>query len=213
MMIHNTEFIPDFLANTITEGREEYCIDLALSAIDWVNGMVRSGLSPPLTEATAIAGGYVRDLILERPISDIDVYVKNGKGVSTKHLPDSNFYQKKLTTSAYRLKFIEEIWENRAVPVQIMLINKPPKEVVENDFDYGICQAMIDWANGVRVSEYFKIDRNRKCLTMLPREEHSPFQLYKTMWERRNKLQIKYPGFTPSISLDILEDFTKLKEL
>jgi hypothetical protein len=162
-----------------------------------------------------IAGGCLRDILHEKEVSDIDVFIQLGDGESeVDWLQDSVFYQydsgikalaarlysthkEKLTpqgkavydgNSCFRIVDLPEGF--RMYPVQLIFRDEDPKEMI-NSFDFGLCQVWLDRGKLRMSSDYWR-DHERQTFHYRP-ESKAAGRV--TSAERIRKLQAKYPGW------------------
>ncbi len=144
-----------------------------------------------------VAGGFLRDVWLNKPVSDIDVFVEKYYVRGARKKMASIGYESiglELDAAKYSHDYISDIftYNHPDIPHPINLIVKAAgvfDKAVINLFDFGICK--IAFAEGMlSVSPMFLKDINCKTLT-----------LYRSDWGQEgvqahyNKLKQKYPDF------------------
>ena len=155
-----------------------------------------------------IAGGAVRDSVLDKPISDIDMYTS---------LPihtDRNFIKKLVSffptaKKIYRMSIDQyHRWHSVAIEMsdgtEIQLIHMPTTPVIKTimNFDIGLCMCYLSTAeNKLILPEEFKRDRDNKTLTVYP-DRLSSSQIVRSFEYHLPKLLKKYPDYQPRVKYD-----------
>ena len=145
------------------------------------------------TESVLLAGGYVRDCALEKPVKDADFFVKSAYlgGRRLRALKDTGW--KRMSAHTYRAAQIHSVWENTErceTPLNLIITTVPEKQFVLNNFDWGLCKCWMDYHGKVEFSEHFVSDLNRKVHTWKYDDAlHIPY----TVLEHLKRLKVKYP--------------------
>jgi hypothetical protein len=153
-----------------------------------------------------IGGGMARDIILDRPIKDIDLIVYGGadKSVTIKRaelglknlglmlLSGTNAYSKRDDKSNFLVYGLGPRDSKTEADVQAIVTKVKPLKFIEETFDIGLCQAAIDTDGRFLVSEWFKNDARNHKLTLLVRDTITPYQIGYSIKEHVPRLQKKY---------------------
>ncbi len=186
-----------------------------------------------------IAGGAPRDLFLELPIKDFDIFVPHDrKSASSSYWGDlfgleqtqyngwadiqamaffghDNVIMRSSedpeADSGYKHKQkIQFIWDliiNRVIYQIIVIDSTPPKQYVEDYFDFGICKA---WCDGKQFHfsapfmhdvQHMRLTLNQKTMTMA--------EMRYCMDHRKPRLLTKLPGYTFKVAPHLLDLYNR----
>ena len=173
--------IPGWWINTLREVQEQYA-----SAI--------------------LAGGCLRDLILERPVKDLDIIVGVGRDIV---LSDCIDIAEPRSASAGSTLVSQAIFTGRELPINIIYINPqvPPIERADNN-DFGFCRIAFD-GQELRLHDDFIHDMEHEQITL--RRCWSWNDLNSSM-RRYNRLKRKYNWplvILPELDLEHLDPYTE----
>lgn len=133
-----------------------------------------------VTPSAHIAGGAIRDLINDKPIKDVDIFVpaeapsghldsaldRHGL-LFVREVPHPYFTHSPVVDSS--LEYTDgDYYSYETLAVNIIRLNQPKLNVIDNlnAFDFGICRAGYD-GNEVFITDAFKHDLARKQFTLL----------------------------------------------
>lgn len=163
--------------------------------------------------SAVLAGGALRDLLLDRPIKDLDVFIEAGSmqraeeamadlqargfaitfepGELTAYPEDQNL-EVVAVADLTPPKACMAYAGLQPLPVQLIFTNWPSANIMDR-FDYGICQVVYDGEeitfgphfNSDRVGEVFRLRRDRPTPISMRGSVH-----------RYARLLAKYPGWT-----------------
>lgn len=109
-----------------------------------------------------IAGGYLRDTILGKPIKDIDVF-------STTHIGSIDFishYTKIEPCKRYEGSNILDVYQHKVTRINYIQVNT--LDGFLNNFDIGLCRIYYNIsADFLRTSQDFEQDVRNKTITLL----------------------------------------------
>lgn len=184
----------------------EIMIEAAADMFDSIQCFLR-------TNPCAIAGGFVRDLLLDKEIRDIDFYLTKKPMTffdsCLKTWLEKNPHFELTGDSEYVYpgsKILNVYRSTKGVPRELIILdNITPQDYVNNYFDVGICQALVKSSGDVFTSEVF--DSDRKFHEITSRGD----RLVKT--KHIDKLMEKFPYY--KVQSHIFSDPTRwfLKEL
>lgn len=150
-----------------------------------------------------IAGGAVRDWLLDAPIKDVDVWVlsKHGKVCDWLAAHGGNIYPSSSegakavyeTDPGARSYDIVVVCEGSLVGVQFNLIFVSGADSIEHvvsEFDFGICRAWMSELGNAKYTPEFSADRHARTLTLL--HPHNAARID----ARIARLTEKFPGYT-----------------
>jgi hypothetical protein len=156
--------------------------------------------------ATAhIAGGAVRDTILDRPIKDIDVFLANDATDEAALLLRSKFgYVKVGEWVSYELFSDPDVSRvarferaDETVPICLIGLKSPkPMDVNVERFDFGICMAAWD-GHDVYKTDAFDHDAGHQTFTLLRADNQPQFNYSMVRFEKLTKQ--RYAGWTLSV--------------
>lgn len=155
----------------------------------------------------AIAGGMPRDLILGKPIRDLDfiLYPDHPTAGPTREQhaaltklglvqkSGAAAYSKKNDKSNFLVYGFENDPPENFVDAQVIIPKVYPHVFVEQTFDIGICQALMDYDGQLWTTTAFRTDAKEKYLTLMNRETISAYQLGYSIKEHIPRLKKKYP--------------------
>jgi hypothetical protein len=161
-----------------------------------------------------IAGGAVRDTILERPIKDIDVFLENERTDTAAQMLRSEFgYVKTGEWASYRefsdpavIRLAKFERADETIPLCLIGLNEPKSMQANVErFDFGIC--MVAW-DGVDVykAELFDEDVANHTFT-LSRADNQP-QFNYSMSRFKKMTADRYQGYTLSVPEEF-EEFVR----
>jgi Poly A polymerase head domain len=147
-------------------------------------GNILDALQRAIPGSVHIAGGAVRDTLLDRPIKDIDIFVPHTAGEEAAALLRSQFGYVKVGEWKQYLDFSDPLVERVAkfekadetIPVCLIGLTKAldPHDNVAR-FDFGVCMAA--WAGGdsMITSNAFKRDIESKTFTLCRADNYAQF--------------------------------------
>lgn len=159
--------------------------------MDWIDRQ-RDSRIMSMTSATSflhfegfrivIAGGALRDILLDRPVKDIDIYIANHHFGG---LRDSGLFGRWQNTGErqYQESLIIQTWECVAIhrrlkecfegiseEINVIVIDSPSGVNIAkilDSFDLGICRVATSVGTGLVYTRDFENDANNKCMTIL----------------------------------------------
>lgn len=163
----------------------------------------------------AFAGGCVRDILLNREVKDLDLFIQIPYGWDTSSAEDAQdcvetaiadmnlllmskaVCKSDMTIEEAEAKYgaikIQNVWhyENafNDVPMDVIFLNEHPADYIKAGFDLGICQAWVGFY-GIRTTEAFRRDLINKTMTFLLGEDRRADS--RKHFER---ITHKYPGW------------------
>lgn len=168
-------------------------------------------LQPSDAHIISIAGGAPRDLILGRPVKDIDFIfnyhalqakyglrpasLKWNKFIDGFNIESSGDYVAFLSAPAKKRKNFFQVFSSGDKKVQVMQTHISPPEFIDKTFDFGLCCALIAMDGSFHVSERFVRDARDKTLTLYVRESITEYQVGRAIKEHYPRLLEKYPGY------------------
>jgi hypothetical protein len=166
------------------------------------------GTIQDLCPTAHIAGGAVRDTILDRPIKDIDLFLSDGATESAAQLLRTRFGYVKVGEWARYEGFSDPVverlakFENAGEATPLCLIGlKAPLSMRANleRFDFGVC--MIAW-DGVQIMRTDEFDRDveNKAFTLHRADNQQQFDY--SMSRFRKITKDRYAGWTLSVPKD-----------
>lgn len=147
----------------------------------------------------AIAGGFVRDLLLNKRIKDIDVYVRRGVHYAMVEVWMLGKGMTKMEGSAEYDGGDEgdvEVWTSKDGSYQLIITNDYPSVYVSERFDIGLCQALLYGDGEIHTTPAFEWDVVEKCITICPRPTISLANLGNALANHYPRVQKKYPDYT-----------------
>ena len=159
-----------------------------------------------------IAGGAVRDQIMEKPINDIDIY--NNLNMKNKEVQKNFLKVLKSMFSDQLVDYPTTSYDSKYTRFHITalelkngnkfeFISIPDKwsivDTIES-FDVGLCQASI-YKNELWTSKQFKKDRENETLTLYP-NRLTAGQIYRSVTYHIPKLKRKFPDHGLRISYE-----------
>lgn len=144
-----------------------------------------------------VAGGLVRDLLLFRPIKDLDIFAfgVDADAIATKL--DGASESREYDTPHVRLERVIDL-PGFPLPVQVAVLRDDPVDVlgVISAFDIGLCQAGITEQDTVVTTQAFRTDALRKTLTIMTDPTRSDLSyLIPSTARRLLRLREKYQGY------------------
>lgn len=143
-----------------------------------------------------IAGGFLRDSLLGRPVKDIDVYILLGENAELKRFAHKPTVYKKMTSVTYEgdpSNCIRNVYQCTSAGFdRINIITMGPyvnfSEFIENSFDIGLCKIYYDVGAGtLHTTPEFEKDVRNKTLTV---SHYSPEN------DHLRRILAKYPKYT-----------------
>jgi hypothetical protein len=166
------------------------------------------GTIQDLCPTAHIAGGAVRDTILDRPIKDIDLFLPNTATESAAQLLRTRFGYVKVGEWAQYEGFSDPVverlakFENAREAIPLCLIGlRSPMPMRENleRFDFGVCMVAWDGARTIRTDEFDR-DVENKTFTLHRADNQSQFDY--SMSRYRKITSDRYAGWTLSVPRD-----------
>lgn len=180
-------------------------------------------------KSAIVAGGAVRDIYLEKPPNDIDVFIWNPKHSGQEvfenyiRINKTSLWSlfrcnhrlgddiRQLGNPDYSSKFIESVWDIQKgyLPYQVIVLKLDPVKYVEHNFDIGLCKAYFD-GQKFRYTPDFMKDAMNKTLTICGHDfNQDEFDF--VMKKHIPKLKKKFPGFTVQVAPHNLKFVDKRK--
>lgn len=170
-----------------------------------------------------IAGGAVRDTYHDRPVSDIDIFVKEDDKMLS--MLGSNYASQKWTDywkqmfnyteskndkirffgDGYVFNVLDDdicgVWEIRKglKKYQIIMLKQDPRDYVSEKFDFGLCRAYCD-GRKLHFTNEFLEDSLNKTITLYP-ENLTKKQIDYAVNHHIQKIRQKYPGWIPVLGV------------
>lgn len=160
-----------------------------------------------------VAGGALRDLLHDRQVKDIDVFIQGEFDPFEDEADEMEWHCKKLGTKLHCDPVFE--WEHHNGgesgsthscfslvdypmglhwhPVQLIFIEDSPRENVKRHFDFGLSRV---WCSATQLRmepEYWK-DHYRQCISYTPSDEPTPERMLSSA-RRLQRLKLKYPNW------------------
>ena len=160
---------------------------------------------------TYLAGGAVRDLICNKYIRDLDIYVPNPQMHKwpkvTKHLKDWGLRQAIKDTdnaseagdSPINAVYIDD---ESTINLIFMANGMLPSAHVGLQFDIGLCKAMMDSEGKIMVNSEFLQDYEAKTLTWTHTPYMTPYSISKSLRVHLPKIRKKYDDYNLIIKPD-----------
>lgn len=182
--------------------------------------------------SAVVAGGAVRDIYFNLLARDIDVFIWD-PNYSTETVLDQPWENivhpdkgPKLIAELMRLRSgdqvkrdfyggsdrISAVWNvsKNFFPYQLIFLKRPPLELIDNHFDFGICKCYCD-GQKFRFTPHFMQDARNKTITLVGRDMTQKEYEY-TMNNHLPRIQEKFPGFTlqtASWNTELVAKYTK----
>jgi len=134
-----------------------------------------------------VAGGAIRDMLLDKPVKDIDIFYK-GK------LPDSVVkqlftveakYDKAYDNSEFQVFYSKVFYNNVTLPIQLIETKEDPRSIIIDDFGVNLSKVWLTRA-GLVIPNEFLLDASLKILTFKPNCKQSYVE----------RIIDKYPEYT-----------------
>ena len=134
-----------------------------------------------------VAGGAIRDMLLDKPVKDIDIFYK-GK------LPDSVVkqlftveakYDKAYDNSEFQVFYSKVFYNNVTLPIQLIETKEDPRSIIMDDFGVNLSKVWLTRA-GLVIPNEFLLDASLKILTFKPNCKQSYVE----------RIIDKYPEYT-----------------
>lgn len=152
-----------------------------------------------LMKPAVLAGGYLRDTLMGRPVKDVDFFIEGPLEVldlqvrfpAAKLEPFSEWL-------AYRGREVRSVWNlgttQDGLPMQLIEL-LPGLSVTERAeaHDFGLCQIWTNDGVHIHTTEAFSLDATNKTFTLKTCEDAS--ELERSL-RRYQRLRQKYPEFT-----------------
>lgn len=163
-----------------------------------------------------IAGGAVRDTILEKPIHDIDVFVDDADVEEVAKLLRSDFGYVKVGAWAQYLGFSDPAmtcvakFEKAEETIPLCIIGLKSQYAAPEDniarFDFGICMTAFDGESIIRADE-FEVDVDNQTFTLCRADNMKQFEYsmvrYKKITAGRYKgWDLRIPGAFKEYAMD-----------
>lgn len=146
----------------------------------------------------AIAGGAIRDSILDKPISDIDFYIYSKNGMTPELfnlLIDNKYYNIFSGEQDYNTNVCVATCTNNEQDVNIMVIKTPITLYIQEYFDIGLCMCIANKHGHVFTSTAFRRDVLHKSITIYDRPSLPRYSLLKSREKHSKKIALKYPEY------------------
>lgn len=144
-----------------------------------------------------IAGGYLRDTYLDKPIKDIDVFCPMGSHRWFDMHPD----YKRTSGIGYNTSSMKTYQhETNRLNIIVLSSGVDPKDWVECRFDIGLCQIYFDLTTkDLTLCEGFVKDVEDKTLTLDLRRCEDTRTQNNALHNHMGRLLKKYPEYTPKV--------------
>lgn len=157
--------------------------------------------------ACCVAGGAVRDIIMNRPIKDVDMVINLKQMAIDKGIGGSTETWAKLIkdmvplseekSGAYTPKPKSfSVYESKDKKLQLIGCHQTPQEFVTNSFDFGLCFAMLNSSGLIKVHDWFLKDMEEKSLTLYVRPSITKQQIGHALTDHYPRLHAKFPDHT-----------------
>ena len=160
-----------------------------------------------------IAGGSVRDFLLNTEIKDIDFYI-----FST-NLGEIEVIESKLTSSKYKKAEVPAYLANASVggyrttvwkkeDVDVMVVMGPTlniRDYINKTYDVGLCMCFADKDGDIYTNNYFKKDKEDKTITFHYRPILTKAQVSRAIAEHIPRIQAKYVDYSVKLSYEPFE--------
>lgn len=161
-----------------------------------------SGVMP--TKYFGVAGGFCRDVILDKPVGDLDIVIEYESLLRSQNRNLNLFFSQNdiqllAGTNAYASKNTTtfKVYGNKDGSIQYILTKEPVVDFVRKSFDFGLCQAVLPaYSDRFLVSDQFRRDATYKTATLMVRDTISAYQLGYALQKHYPKLKKKYPHHT-----------------
>ena len=176
-----------------------------------------------------VAGGAIRDSIMNTTVNDIDVYLldpahcaNSPTDIMNKRILYSIFShvqheQDRLiehSTTAkvkyYMNDLISQVWNVfiGSAKIQVIVLKKDPVDFVLENFNIGLCQAYYD-NTSITLTPEFLNDMNNKTLTIVG-EKMTQVDMDNTIRFHLPKLRAKFPNFKIQTTKNTRQLFTEM---
>lgn len=134
-----------------------------------------------------VAGGAIRDMLLNKPVKDIDVFYKG-------NLPDSVVkqlftieakYDKAYEESMFKVFYSKVFYKDVKLPIQLIETKDDPRTIVIDDFGVNLSKVWLTRA-GLVIPNEFLLDASLQILTFKPNCKQSYVE----------RIIDKYPEYT-----------------
>lgn len=134
-----------------------------------------------------VAGGAIRDMLLDKPVKDIDIFYKG-------NLPDSVVkqlftieakYDKAYEESTFKVFYSKVFYNNVKLPIQLIETKEDPRSIIIDDFGVNLSKVWLTRA-GLVIPNEFLLDASLKILTFKPNCKQSYVE----------RIIDKYPEYT-----------------
>lgn len=162
-----------------------------------------------------IVGGAVRDLVMDRPIKDID-FVYNSQAIKftspATYKADEEILFDGLEKASLNVDleagglypapaeshpFV--VWNNPDRSFQLMQVSCKPRRFVVDTFDFGLCMIGMDYKGDIYCAKEFIEDMNNKTLTLYVRSTITKEQIGHSLKDHYPRILKKYPDFKLSV--------------
>lgn len=178
--------------------KRDTMIDLSITVIE---ALVNRGITKE--GSCEVAGGFTRDILLNKEPKDIDIIVRPSIGLRSFSNAVGNLGYKLLGgDSEYEVEdsgFSVYSKTYDGIDVQLIVSTVMPSGFILRSFDFGICMARTTIDGECMVSQAFKEDVYNKHLTLYVRPTMTKAQIGNAIQNHLPRLMEKFPDHTPKI--------------
>lgn len=173
----------------------EWVVDKVVEYFDKLDGT---------TANVMVVGGAVRDLLLDRPVKDIDFAISTGRipkvrGEVEKKLRDTGFTR--VSNPAYTGGSDFVVFSAEGGLVQAIVNNHiTGLDFIASQFDIGLCMVALTAQGKIFKSDAFTFDEKFQTLTLLVRD--GPMSLYQwgnALVDHLPRIKEKYQTYMPRV--------------
>ena len=134
-----------------------------------------------------VAGGAIRDMLLDKPVKDIDIFYKGT-------LPDSvvkqlftveTKYNDNYEEDTFKVRYTKVFYNDVTLPIQLIETKEDPRSIIIDDFGVNLSKVWLTRA-GLVIPNEFLLDASLKILTFKPNCKQSYVE----------RIIDKYPEYT-----------------
>lgn len=152
-------------------------------------GDIRGLLDNP---SLVLAGGYVRDSALDKPIKDADFFISGPVAFYTHTRLRDNGWKKKVVDDYGASPYIKFVYSSDKydIPCDLIWTTIPTIEFVNKHFDWGLCKCYETWGGDTVFTDHFMEDYDKRKHTF--RYDDRVHNAY-TALQHAKRIQAKYP--------------------
>ena len=138
-----------------------------------------------------LAGGYVRDSALDKPIKDADFFISGPVAFHMHTKLRENGWKRKALDS-YGSPYIKFVYTTKKydIPCELIWTTVNPIEFVNRNFDWGLCKCYETYDDGTTFTDHFLHDYEQKRHTC---EYDEGRHIAHTVMQHAKRLVAKYP--------------------